>query len=72
MQVFTARVRGGVIVPEDGVTLPEGTTVTVVADLETGVFETTPEEERELLESIAEADRGDFITAAELLERLRR
>jgi hypothetical protein len=72
MQVFTARVRGGVIVPEDGVTLPEGTTVTVVADLETGVFETTPEEERELLESIAEADRGDVITAAELLERLRR
>ena len=72
MQVFTARVRGGTIVPEDGVTLPEGTTVTVVADLETGVFETTPEEERELLESIAGADRGDVITAAELLERLRR
>lgn len=72
MQVFTARVRGGTIVPEDGVSLPEGTTVTVVADLESGVFETTPEEERELLESIAEADRGDVITAAELLERLRR
>ena len=72
MQVFSARVRGGAIVPEDGVTLPEGTTVTVIADLETGVFETTPEEERELLESIAEADRGDVITAAELLERLRR
>lgn len=72
MQVFTARVRGGTIVPEDGVTLPEGTTVTVVADLESGVFETTPEEERELLESMREADRGDVITAAELLERLRR
>ena len=72
MQVFSARVRGGAIVPEDGVTLPEGTVVTVIADLETGVFETTPEEERELLESIAGADRGDFITAAELLERLRR
>ena len=72
MQVFSARVRGGTIVPEDGVTLPEGTTVTVIADLEAGVFETTPEEEREFLESIAEADRGDVITAAELLERLRR
>jgi hypothetical protein len=80
MQVFSARVRGGAIVPEDGVTLPEGTTVTVIADAETGAFETTPEEERELTaqqeaelaESIAEADRGDVITAAELLERLRR
>ncbi len=72
MQVFSARVRGGIIVPEGGITLPEGTVVAVIADLETGVFETTPEEERELLESIAEADRGDVITAAELLERLRR
>ena len=80
MQVFSARARGGVIVPEDGVTLPEGTMVTVIADLEAGAFETPPEEERELTaqqeaelaESIAEADRGDVITAAELLERLRR
>ena len=72
MQVFSARVRGGTIVPEDGVTLPEGTTVTVIADQEAGVFETTPEEEHQLLESIRQADRGDTITAAELLERLRR
>jgi hypothetical protein len=27
---------GEVIVPEDGVTLPEGTTVTVIADAEAG------------------------------------
>ena len=46
MQVFSARVRGGAIVPEDGVTLPEGSTVTVIAALEAGVFEPTPEEER--------------------------
>jgi hypothetical protein len=30
MQVFSARVTGGVIVPDDGVTLPEGTVVTVI------------------------------------------
>jgi hypothetical protein len=72
MQVFSACVRGGAIVPEDGVTLLEGTTVTVIADLETGVFETTPEEERELLDAVAGVERGDVITAAELLERLRR
>jgi hypothetical protein len=35
-------------------------------------FEVTPEEEAELLEAIREADRGDVITAEELLERLRR
>ena len=72
MLVFTAIVRGGAIVPEDGVTLPEGTTVTVVADGEPGAFETTPEEERELLEAIAGVERGETVRAADLLERLRR
>jgi hypothetical protein len=72
MQVFSARVRGGAIVPEDGITLPEGATVTVIADGDTQPFETTPEEERELLEAIAEAERGETVSAAELLERLRR
>jgi hypothetical protein len=72
MQVFSARVRRGAIVPEDGVTLPEGTTVTVIADGEAGAFETTPEEERQLLDAVAGVERGDVITAAELLERLRR
>ena len=72
MQVFTARVRDGAIHPEDGVTLPEGSTVTVIVDGESGPFETTPEEESELLEAIAEVERGDVIRAADLLERLRR
>jgi hypothetical protein len=72
MQVFTARVRGGAIVPEDGVTLPEGTTVTVIAEGEAGGFETTPQEERELLEAIAGVERGETVRAADLLERLRR
>ncbi len=35
-------------------------------------FELTAQQEAELAESIAEADRGDVITAADLLERLRR
>ena len=70
MQVFTARVRGGAIVPEDGVTLPEGTTVTVIADDRQGALELTEAQEAELAESIAEADRGEVITAAELLRRI--
>lgn len=72
MQVFSARVRGGAIVPEDGVTLLEGATVTVIADDDGQAFETTAEEERELLEAIAEVERGETVRAADLLERLRR
>ena len=72
VQVFSARVRGGTIVPEEGVSLPEGAQVTVIADDDSEAFETTPEEARELLEAIGEAERGETVRAAELLERLRR
>ena len=72
MQVFSARVRGGAIVPEEGVTLPEGAKVTVIADDEAQAFDVSPQEERELLEAIAEAERGETVRAADLLERLRR
>jgi hypothetical protein len=70
--VFSARVRGGAIVPEEAVSLPEGAQVTVIADDESEAFEATPEEARELLEAIGEAERGETVRAAELLERLRR
>jgi hypothetical protein len=72
MQVFSGRVRGGAIVPEDGVTLPEGSRVTVIADADEKAFEVTPEEERELLEAIAGVERGETVSAEDLLERLRR
>ncbi len=72
MQVFTARMRDGVLLLEDGVTLPEGATVTVIAAGNAEPFQTTPDEERELLDTIAEVERGETIRAADLLERLRR
>jgi hypothetical protein len=72
MQVFSARVRDGAIVPEDGVTLPEGAKVTVIADDDRQPFETTAEEESELLEAIAGVERGETVRAEDLLERLRR
>ncbi len=72
VQVFSARVRGGAIVPEEGVTLPEGAQVTVIADDEAQAFDVSAEEEGELLEAIAEAERGETVRAADLLERLRR
>ena len=72
VKVFSARVRGGAIVPDEGVTLPEGARVTVIADDDRVPFQTTPEEEDELLEAIAGVERGETVDAANLLERLRR
>ena len=72
MQVFTALVRGGAIVPDDDVELPEGTRVTVVTGGPEGEVELSASEEEELLESIREAERGDVVTAEDLLRRLAR
>jgi hypothetical protein len=72
VQVFTALVKDGAIVPDEGVALPEGSRVTVIADEAQAPIELTPEQVRELDESIAEADRGDVISAAELFRRLSR
>jgi hypothetical protein len=72
VQVFSARVRGGAIIPEDGVTLPEGSKVTVIADGDEKGFQVSPQEESELLEAIAGVERGETVSAEELLARLRR
>ncbi len=52
--------------------LADGAEVTVMADDDAKAFEVSPEEESELLEAIAGAERGETIRAADLLERLRR
>lgn len=70
MKVFTAKVRGGAIVTDEPVDLPDGATVTVVAGDEEG-FELTPEQEAELAGALDEADRGYLVPAEELLARLR-
>jgi hypothetical protein len=72
MQVFTARVQGGQIVPEEGIQLPDGTQVTVIAAEGDAALELNPAEEAELVEAIAAADRGEVISAEELLRRLSR
>ncbi len=71
MKVATGTVIDGKVVVE-GEALAEGATVTVVLREDDETFELTAEEEAELLESIAEIERGAFITGEELLERLRR
>jgi len=69
MKLATGTVVGGKVV--EGDPLPEGTVVTVLARESDETFEVPPELEAELLESIAQAERGETISADELIERLR-
>ena len=71
MKVATGTVVDGKVVVE-GEALAEGSTVTVVLREEDEIFELTAEEEAELLASIADIERGEFISGEELLQRLRR
>lgn len=71
MKIATGKVIGGKVVV-DGAPLEEGTSVTVLARDDDRGFTLSPEEEAELLLSIAEADRGEVIPAEEVLEKLAR
>ena len=71
MKLATGTVVGGKIVLE-GQPFPEGMVVTVLAKESGDTFEVPADLEAELIESLAEADRGETITADELLQRLRR
>jgi hypothetical protein len=71
MKVATGTVIDGKVVVE-GEPLEEGTKVTVVQREDEEFFELTAEAESELLASIDEIERGEYITGEELLERLRR
>jgi hypothetical protein len=71
MRIATGKVVDGKVVI-DGAPLEEGVSVTVLARDEESGFTLSPEEEAELLLSIAEADRGEMVSAEEVLERLRR
>ncbi len=69
MKMATGKVIEGKVVL-DGVALEEGSSVTVLARDEDGGLTLTPEEEAELLLAIAEADRGETISAEEVLAQL--
>ena len=70
MRVATGRVVDGKVVLE-GEPLAEGSVVTVVAQEDNGTFDVSPEEERALLEAIAQADRGQVVSWEALREQLR-
>ena len=71
MKVATGRVVGGKVVLE-GEPLAEGSVVTVVAREDDEAFNVSPEEERALLEAIAQADGGQVVSWEQLREQLRR
>lgn len=70
-RVYSARVRGGGGVVPDGVTLPDGASVTIaVNDEREAEVELSPAELAELEEAIAEADRSESVSSAVVLAEL--
>ncbi|HEV2854797.1 MAG TPA: hypothetical protein VHC97_18530 [Thermoanaerobaculia bacterium] len=70
MRVATGRVTAGKIVVE-GEPFEEGSLVTVMALDSDEAVQLSPEEEADLLEALAEADAGDFISGEQVLRELR-
>ena len=71
MQVATGTVVNGKIEIE-GVSLPEGALVAVVARGADEAFTLSTADEDELLAAIAEIERGEFVSLDQLLESLPR
>ena len=71
MQLATGTVVNGKVILE-GVDLPEGTVVTVLARESQETFDIPADLEVELQASLEEIERGETITAAQLFDRLRR
>ncbi len=69
MKIATGTVLHGTVVLE-GEPFAEGEKVTVLSYAPGETFRVSPEEKRLLLESIAQADRGEFVDADELLAEL--
>jgi hypothetical protein len=69
-RVYSARVRGGVVIPE-GVMLPDGAAVTIaVNDEREAEVELTAAELAELDAAIADADRSESVSSAAVLAEL--
>ena len=71
MQVTTGTVIGGKVVVE-GVPLVEGSVVAVLSREPNESFALSAEDGEELLAAMAEIARGEFVSADELLESLRK
>jgi hypothetical protein len=68
MRIASGKVVHGKVIYEGE--LPEGADVTLLAYEPEGTFEVTPELKAVLLESIAQCDRGETISADDLLQEM--
>ena len=71
MQISSGIIVGGTVVV-DGLSLPEGTTVTVLARGDEKAVKLPPDQEAALNEALDEADREEGISAEEMFARLKR
>jgi hypothetical protein len=71
MLITTGKVSGAAIEFEPG-SLPEGARVTILAPEDNEVFQLGSEDEARLLEALAEAERGEVISASTVLEEIRK
>ena len=71
MQIASGTIVGGKVVVE-GLSLAEGTVVTVLARGDEIALRLPPQQEAERLNALDEADREEGISADELFARLRR
>ena len=71
MQIASGTVVDGKVVIQ-GLSLAEGTSVTIIARGDEAAVKLSPEEEAELLDALSEADQHDGISAEELFAKLLR
>ena len=71
MKIATGKIVDGKVVLE-GEPLAEGSVVTVVAREDDEIFDVSAEDEQALIAAIAQAERGEVISWAQLREQLRR
>lgn len=71
MKIATGTIINGKVIAE-GLSLPEGTIVTILARGDEAAVRLPHQQENELLEALDEADKEEGISADELFARLRR
>jgi hypothetical protein len=69
MLVTTGKVTGSAIEVEPG-SLPEGATVTILATEDGEVFELNSSDEAAILAAIAEAERGEVVSASDTIRQI--
>jgi hypothetical protein len=69
LAIYSGKVIDGKVIVK-GVLLSEGTHVTILVPDDEEPFELTPDMEAEIAESIAEIERGEYVTWEELKGRL--